>query len=125
MMMVTKDDKVAQAVATDSKGEPRKLNPAQLESIRQTGQFQVVCIVITTLIILNEKIAPWRNGKPRCALGRGCHKSCTAGTSPCSSAQPPKNVSIPSFPNWSKFIHIKIVQHGLIVDTSILQQYVT
>ena len=30
-----------QAVATDSKGEPRKLNPAQLESIRQTGQFQV------------------------------------------------------------------------------------
>ena len=29
-------------------------------------------------------------------------------------AQPPKNVSIPSFPNWSKFIHIKIVQHGLI-----------
>ena len=33
--------KTHQAVATDSKGEPRKLNPAQLESIRQTGQFQV------------------------------------------------------------------------------------
>ena len=33
--------KTNQAVATDSKGEPRKLNPAQLESIRQTGQFQV------------------------------------------------------------------------------------
>ena len=40
-------------------------------------------------------------------------------------AQPPKNVSISSFPNWSKFIIIKIVQHGLILDTSILQQYVT
>ena len=35
------DKIVQQAVATDSKGEPRKLNPAQLESIRQTGQFQV------------------------------------------------------------------------------------
>lgn len=95
MMMVTKDDKVAQAVATDSKGEPRKLNPAQLESIRQTGQFQVVCIVITTLIILNENIAPWRNGKPRCVLGRGCHKSCTAGTSPLLNPQKCLNIILP------------------------------
>ena len=40
-----KDDRIVQqAVATDSKGEPRKLNPAQLESIRQTGQFQVINI---------------------------------------------------------------------------------
>jgi hypothetical protein len=30
-----------EAVATDSRGEPRQLSQAQLESIRQTGQFQV------------------------------------------------------------------------------------
>ena len=30
-----------EAVATDSKGEPKKLNHAQLESIRRTGEFQV------------------------------------------------------------------------------------
>ena len=30
-----------EAVATDSKGEPKKLNGAQLESIRLTGEFQV------------------------------------------------------------------------------------
>lgn len=30
-----------EAVATDSKGEQKKLNHAQLESIRRTGEFQV------------------------------------------------------------------------------------
>ena len=30
-----------EAVATDSKGEPRRLSQDQLESIRQTGRFQV------------------------------------------------------------------------------------
>ena len=29
------------AVATDSKGEPKKLNQAQLECIQRTGEFQV------------------------------------------------------------------------------------
>ena len=41
MLMMKNYQILVQAVATDSKGEPRKLNPAQLESIRQTGQFQV------------------------------------------------------------------------------------
>ena len=30
-----------EAVATDSKGEPKKLNHAMLESIQRTGEFQV------------------------------------------------------------------------------------
>ena len=30
-----------EAVATDSKGEPKKLSHAQLESIRRNGEFQV------------------------------------------------------------------------------------
>ena len=30
-----------EVVASDSKGEPKKLNHAQLENIRRTGEFQV------------------------------------------------------------------------------------
>ena len=30
-----------EAVATDSKGEPKKLSHGQLESLRRTGEFQV------------------------------------------------------------------------------------